>query len=74
MSEVPEVIADEIEPPAIPQANPDNVEQENSGSPRSILYGASEIPVLVIAANGTASNLTAPNMDFTGALFIHFIP
>ncbi|KAE8038444.1 hypothetical protein FH972_010955 [Carpinus fangiana] len=65
LSEVPEVIADEIEPPAIPQANTDNVEQENSGSPRSILNGASEIPILVIAANGTASNLTSPNMDFT---------
>ncbi|KAE8124978.1 hypothetical protein FH972_019817 [Carpinus fangiana] len=65
LSEVPEVIANEIEPPAIPQATPDNVEQENSGSPRSILNGASEIPILVIAANGTASNLTSPNMDFT---------
>lgn len=64
LCEVPKVIADEIEPEATPQGTPEEVKQGNSGSPRSILSGASEIPIHVIAATGTASTLMSHSTDY----------
>lgn len=69
LHEVPKVIADEVEPDATPEVILDNVEQENNGSLRSILNGASEVPFRIIVANGAASNWTCQSTDFTGASF-----
>jgi hypothetical protein len=76
LCEVPKVIADEIEPEATPQGTPEEVKQGNSGSPRSILSGASEIPIHVIAATGTASTWMSHSTDYAGASyrFISFFP
>lgn len=73
MHEVPKVIADEIEPEATPQDTSENIKHENSGSPRSILSGASKIPNHVIATNGTASAWTSHSTDYAGASFRLFI-
>lgn len=64
LHEVPKVIADEIEPEATPQDTSENIKHENSGSPRSILSGASKIPNHVIATNGTASAWTSHSTDY----------
>lgn len=62
MNELPEVIAEEIEPETAPQY-PDEVKQRNISSPGSILTGPREAPI-----DDTREDETEDEFELTWAL------